>query len=167
MLTCGFRWWALRYSPSTRLSWWRASTRTSASPKRSTGWISRRTRKACRNWSAIWSRAAPAARPRARWKAPGRRSVILWAATTTMRSGSPHTGTAAERIDMSSAPPDTQSSTGAGQQTGYYVYGILPGDVELTEEITGVGDREVTLVRDGELAALVSEVELIGPLGTT
>ena len=68
---------------------------------------------------------------------------------------------------MSSAPSDTQSSTGAGQQTGYYVYGILPGDVELTEEITGIADREVTLVRDGELAALVSEVELLGPLGTT
>ena len=67
---------------------------------------------------------------------------------------------------MSSAPPETESSTGAGQQTGYYVYGILPGDVELTEEIKGIGDREVTLVRDGELAALVSEVELLGPLGT-
>jgi uncharacterized protein YebE (UPF0316 family) len=68
---------------------------------------------------------------------------------------------------MSSAPPEAQSSTDAGQQTGYYVYGILPGDVELTEEIRGVGDRDVTLVRDGELAALVSEVELLGPLGTT
>ena len=67
---------------------------------------------------------------------------------------------------MSSASPETESSTGAGQQTGYYVYGILPGDVELTEEITGVGDREVTLVYDGDLAALVSEVELLGPLGT-
>jgi len=68
---------------------------------------------------------------------------------------------------MASASPEAQSSTGAGQQTGYYVYGILPGDVELTEEIKGIGDREVTLVRDGELAALVSEVELLGPLGTT
>lgn len=65
---------------------------------------------------------------------------------------------------MSSAPPETQSS--AGQQTGYYVYGIVPGDVELTEEIKGIGDQAVTLVRDGELAALVSEVELFGPLGT-
>jgi hypothetical protein len=46
------------------------------------------------------------------------------------------------------------------------VYGILPGDVELTEEIRGIADSEVTLVRDGELAALVSEVELLGPLGT-
>jgi hypothetical protein len=53
-----------------------------------------------------------------------------------------------------------------GQQTGWYVYGILPGDVELTEEIRGVGNSEVKLVRGGELAALVSEVELTGPLGT-
>lgn len=51
-------------------------------------------------------------------------------------------------------------------QTGWYVYGILPGDVELTEDIRGVGDREVTLVHGGDLAALVSEVELTGPLGT-
>jgi hypothetical protein len=68
---------------------------------------------------------------------------------------------------MSSAPSDTQSGTDAGQQTGYYVYGILPGDVELTEKVKGIGDREVTLVHDGELAALVSEIELFGPLGTT
>jgi hypothetical protein len=67
---------------------------------------------------------------------------------------------------MSSAPSDTQSGTDAGQQTGYYVYGILPGDVELTEKVYGIGDREVRLVRDGELAALISEVELIGPLGS-
>jgi Gas vesicle synthesis protein GvpL/GvpF len=80
--------------------------------------------------------------------------------------GSPPGEAAAGRIDMSSAPTEARSSTGEGQQTGYYVYGILPGDVELTEEIKGVGDREVTLVHDGELAALVSEVELFGPLGT-
>ncbi len=54
----------------------------------------------------------------------------------------------------------------AGQVTGFYVYGILPGDVELTEEIRGVGDGEVKLVRSADLAALVSEVEFSGPLGT-
>jgi Gas vesicle synthesis protein GvpL/GvpF len=93
--------------------------------------------------------------------------VIWWAAARRRRSGSPHAGAAAERIDMSSAPSEAESSAGAGQQAGWYVYGILPGDVELTEEIRGIGDREVTLVRDGELAALVSEVDLLGPLGTT
>ena len=67
---------------------------------------------------------------------------------------------------MTSAPPDTQPTADSGQQLGCYVYGILPGDAELTEEVYGVGDREVRLVRSGELAALVSEVDLAEPLGT-
>ena len=67
---------------------------------------------------------------------------------------------------MTSAPPDTQPTADSGQQPGCYVYGILPGDAELTEEVYGVGDREVRLVRSGELAALVSELDLAEPLGT-
>jgi Gas vesicle synthesis protein GvpL/GvpF len=67
---------------------------------------------------------------------------------------------------MSSASPDTQSAAESGQKTGWYVYGILPGDVELTEEVYGVGDSEVSLVRSGHLAALVSEVDLSRPLGS-
>src|ERR1700730_10989806 len=61
-----------------------------------------------------------------------------------------------------SAPSETRS------KTGLYVYGILPGDVELNSEIDGVGNPpgEVRLVRSGDLAALVSEVDLLGPLGT-
>jgi len=49
-----------------------------------------------------------------------------------------------------------------------YVYGILPGDVELAEEMTGVGDPpgKVTLVRADDLSALVSRVNLDSPLGT-
>jgi hypothetical protein len=65
---------------------------------------------------------------------------------------------------MSSAPPESESAT--DQQTGYYVYGILPGDVELVEDIRGVRDQEVRLVQIDELAALVSEVDLVGPIGT-
>jgi hypothetical protein len=56
------------------------------------------------------------------------------------------------------APTDTKM--------GWYVYGILPGDVELTEEIRGVSNSKVKLVHGGELAALVSEVPLTGPIGT-
>ncbi len=50
---------------------------------------------------------------------------------------------------------------------GTYVYGIVPGDVELVPDTEGVGDPpgEVTLVRHGELAALVSEVDISQPLG--
>jgi hypothetical protein len=67
---------------------------------------------------------------------------------------------------MTSAPPDTQPTADTGLQMGCYVYGIVPGDAELTEEVYGVGDREVRLVRSGEIAALVSEVDLAELLGT-
>ncbi|BCL14287.1 GvpL/GvpF family gas vesicle protein [Micromonospora sagamiensis] len=52
-------------------------------------------------------------------------------------------------------------------RTGTFVYGIVPADVEPTEDAVGVGDPpgEVTAVVHGELAALVSEVELEQPLG--
>jgi Gas vesicle synthesis protein GvpL/GvpF len=67
-----------------------------------------------------------------------------------------------------SAPSDTKGTAGSGQKTGVYVYGILPGDVELTADIDGVGNPpgKVRLVRSGELAALVSDVDLGRPLGT-
>lgn len=56
----------------------------------------------------------------------------------------------------------------AKQKTGIYLYGILPGDIELTSDMTGVGDPpgEVRVVRSGDLAALVSEVDVSGPLGS-
>jgi hypothetical protein len=62
------------------------------------------------------------------------------------------------------APSNTKGA-GPGQQTGVYVYGILPADVKLTEKIRGIGNGEVTLVRSGDLAALVSEVNIGQPLG--
>jgi hypothetical protein len=54
------------------------------------------------------------------------------------------------------------------QKTGIYVYGIFPGDIELTEQRTGVGDPPAPLrvVRSGDLAALVSEVDLARSLGS-
>ncbi len=55
----------------------------------------------------------------------------------------------------------------AAQQMAVYVYGILPGDIELESGGTGVGDPpgEVRVVRHGDLAALVSDVDLSRPLG--
>jgi Gas vesicle synthesis protein GvpL/GvpF len=60
------------------------------------------------------------------------------------------------------ARPDT------GQRAGMYVYGIVPGDVQLNSGVYGVGDPpgEIRLVRSGDLAALVSEVDITRPLGT-
>jgi Gas vesicle synthesis protein GvpL/GvpF len=64
----------------------------------------------------------------------------------------------------------TQERPGAepAQQTGTYVYGMVPGDVELNVGVLGVGDPpgEIRLVRSGDLAALVSEVDITQPLGT-
>ena len=53
------------------------------------------------------------------------------------------------------------------QQRAVYVYGILPGDIEIEPGATGVGDPpgEVRVVRHGDLAALVSDLDLDKPLG--
>lgn len=63
-------------------------------------------------------------------------------------------------------PGTSDTGPSSGRKTGVYVYGILPGDVKLTEKVRGVGNREVRLVHSGDLAALVSEVDLGKPLGT-
>lgn len=49
--------------------------------------------------------------------------------------------------------------------TGTFLYGIVPGDVEPTEDAQGIGDNEVTVVAHRDIAALVSEVRLDRPLG--
>ncbi|GAB3380292.1 GvpL/GvpF family gas vesicle protein [Micromonospora halotolerans] len=53
------------------------------------------------------------------------------------------------------------------EENGLFIYGIVPSDVEPTPEAEGVGSPpgEVTAIRHGELAALVSEVGLEEPLG--
>ncbi|MGC4762640.1 GvpL/GvpF family gas vesicle protein [Micromonospora sp. DT46] len=53
------------------------------------------------------------------------------------------------------------------EETGLFIYGIVPSDVEPTPDAAGVGDPpgEVTAVRHEDLAALVSEVSLTEPLG--
>ncbi|KAB1153407.1 GvpL/GvpF family gas vesicle protein [Micromonospora sp. AMSO12t] len=53
------------------------------------------------------------------------------------------------------------------EETGLFIYGIVPSDVEPTPDAAGVGDPpgEVTAVRHEDLAALVSEVSLSEPLG--
>jgi Gas vesicle synthesis protein GvpL/GvpF/Lsr2 len=54
------------------------------------------------------------------------------------------------------------------QQEGVYVYGILPADIEVTDDIPGVGKHPglLRVVRSGGLAALISEVDVSGRLGS-
>lgn len=51
--------------------------------------------------------------------------------------------------------------------TAYFVYGIVPADVEATDEARGVGEppAPVAAVPHGRVAALVSEVPMDHPLG--
>jgi hypothetical protein len=67
-----------------------------------------------------------------------------------------------------SAPAQPQEASGTSQQTAIYVYGIFPGDIEVTGDQSGVGDPpgELRVVRSDGLAALVSDVDTSRPLGT-
>jgi hypothetical protein len=51
--------------------------------------------------------------------------------------------------------------------TGIYVYGIVPADVEVEPDAEGIGDPPATveLIREGDIAALVSPVPTDQPLG--
>ncbi|MBB5158673.1 GvpL/GvpF family gas vesicle protein [Saccharopolyspora phatthalungensis] len=62
---------------------------------------------------------------------------------------------------------DVQAGRSGPVDHGVYVYGILNQRQRLPEELPSVGDQEaaVKLVSHGELSALVSEVELVRPLG--
>jgi len=51
------------------------------------------------------------------------------------------------------------------QQTVTYVYGILPADIEADPEARGVGGKPISVVRHGDIAALVSELTADQPLG--
>jgi Gas vesicle synthesis protein GvpL/GvpF len=61
----------------------------------------------------------------------------------------------------------SQGTKNQGPKKAVYVYGILPGDIELESGTTGVGEppAEVRVVTSGDLAALVSDVDLDKPLG--
>jgi len=65
---------------------------------------------------------------------------------------------------MTTQTEDRQAGDG---RTGVYVYGILPGDIEVEPGAPGVGDPpgEVRAVRYRDLTALVSDVDLDRPLG--
>jgi hypothetical protein len=66
---------------------------------------------------------------------------------------------------MTTQSQDTRAP--GARQKAVYVYGIMPGDIEVESAGTGVGDPpgEIRVVRHGDLAALVSDVDLSRPLG--
>ncbi|MFG1750274.1 GvpL/GvpF family gas vesicle protein [Streptosporangium sandarakinum] len=84
---------------------------------------------------------------------------------TTGKATGRTSGKAAGETSGKAAPSRSGGAARRGP-TGYaYVYGIVPADVETEPGTLGVGDGEVTLVRHGEIAALVSDIVLDRPLG--
>jgi hypothetical protein len=51
------------------------------------------------------------------------------------------------------------------RESAVYVYGVVPGDVEVTADARGIGDREVRLVRCGDVGALISEIDVGNAIG--
>jgi Gas vesicle synthesis protein GvpL/GvpF/Lsr2 len=67
------------------------------------------------------------------------------------------------RAEARGKAPDSEG-TADGPEKGIRVYGVMPADVEVAAGTPGVGDHAgpLRLIRSGDLAALVSEVELPG-----
>jgi hypothetical protein len=65
------------------------------------------------------------------------------------------------------APGSSEQPGGEHGAVGYYVYGIVPGDVETNGDVQGVGEppARVELVRHRDIAALISEIDTSQPLG--
>ncbi|RCG29734.1 gas vesicle protein GvpFL [Sphaerisporangium album] len=81
--------------------------------------------------------------------------------SATAGGEAPHDRSDAPAREPGAPPSDSERATAS------YVYGILPGDVELTPEARGVGDPpgEIRLVRHDDIAALISDLRPTRPLG--
>ena len=68
---------------------------------------------------------------------------------------------------MTTSQRTKSRSQSAKKHTGIYVYGIVPADVEPQKSAKGVGDppAEVDVIREGDIAALVSSISIDNPLG--
>ena len=108
------------------------------------------------------SRRPNAGRPREQAAKPG--GARAKSAGSTMDAGTsrsqPQRGKAAAK--------EADKGSGMRQVKGIYVYGVLPADIEVAGETQGVGERPgpLGIVYSDGLAALISEVDLHGRLGS-
>ena len=89
------------------------------------------------------------------------------ASDASARGTGPHSGREG-RVGRSEAAASNRaaSDTGADQEGGIFVYGILPADIDVAPEMSGMGGRPLRVVRSGDLAALVSELDGSGRPGS-
>jgi hypothetical protein len=69
---------------------------------------------------------------------------------------------------MSSSQPTKDRSRSAKDNTAIYVYGVIPADVEVQKNAKGVGGppSAVDVIREGDIAALVSTISMDNALGS-
>jgi hypothetical protein len=80
----------------------------------------------------------------------------------------PATTNSSQPQKAKAAPKQAAGASGIQQEKGIYVYGVLPADIEVADEIRGVGEHPgpLGIVYSDGLAALISEVDLPGRLGS-
>jgi Gas vesicle synthesis protein GvpL/GvpF len=68
---------------------------------------------------------------------------------------------------MTSTKQQQDEDRNAEAGSAVYVYGIVPGDVEVEDDAEGIGDPpgKIEIIREGDIAALVSTVSTDRPLG--
>ena len=66
---------------------------------------------------------------------------------------------------MATSSKSDQSSGSGQHESGCYVYGIFPGDVELTSEITGVGDPPGKVISTADIGHESLEGMMLSPDG--
>jgi hypothetical protein len=68
---------------------------------------------------------------------------------------------------MTSSQRSKSRSKSTKNDTGIYVYGVVPADVEVQKNAKGVGEppAKVDVIREGDVGALVSSISTKDPLG--
>ena len=68
---------------------------------------------------------------------------------------------------MTSSQRSKSRSKSTKNDTGIYVYGVVPADVEVQKNAKGVGEppAKVDVIREGDVGALVSSISTQDPLG--
>lgn len=84
-------------------------------------------------------------------------------------SGQDDSGSGQEgRVGRSEAADSDESASGTDthEEKSIFVYGILPADIDVAPEMSGVGGSPLRAVRARDLAALVSDLDRSGELGS-
>jgi Gas vesicle synthesis protein GvpL/GvpF len=68
---------------------------------------------------------------------------------------------------MTSSQRSKSRSKSTKNDTGIYIYGVVPADVEVQKNAKGVGEppAKVDIIREGDVGALVSSISTQDPLG--